>query len=430
MLWASTTSKRRRASSADTLHSARMKKPAYPRRYATRPGGRLLARGGVDPDAARADAKLGAGAQAHELDLVAALGQRSRLALDPRVHVEVRVVDHADAQGRAPPGAVEHRERGHRQAAAETSGTARVTGVPPWRSECSALSMARTIARPNSAVQRGSEPVAIARAKSSQLQRERLGGLDPRDDDVAAAVGQLVLAEGRGRRLEVHAVVVDADRLVRGGVVIGHHALAARHQHVAHLARREPRDLDVRGGAALEQEREERGLGHVGLEHGAGRGGDLHDLLLEPVAQDREVVRREVADHAVGLVLAEVHPRRGDEVDLAELVLLDQLADLVDGRAVEERVARHQHEPALLGQLDELDRVVGRRGQRLLDQHVLAGLQRALGDRIVRAGRSGDDHRVDVVAREHVVEVARDGHAGSAVAGLGGPAAVALAQPP
>ena len=39
---------------------------------------------------------------------------------------------------------------------------------------------------------------------------------------------------------------------------------------------------------------------------------------LEPVEQDREVVRREVADDAVALVLAEVHARGGDEVDVAD----------------------------------------------------------------------------------------------------------------
>ena len=70
--------------------------------------------------------------------------------------------------------------------------------------------------------------------------------------------------------------------------------------------------------------------------------GDLDDRLVEPVQQDRQVVRREVADDAVGLVLAEVHARRRDEVDLAERAGVDQLLDLVDRRAVDERVARHQ----------------------------------------------------------------------------------------
>ena len=59
-------------------------------------------------------------------------------------------------------------------------------------------------------------------------------------------------------------------------------------------------------------------------------------------------MRAEVPDDAhVGLVQPEVHAARRDEVDLAELAGIDQLADRDDRRAVEERVARHQHEPAL-----------------------------------------------------------------------------------
>ena len=45
-------------------------------------------------------------------------------------------------------------------------------------------------------------------------------------------------------------------------------------------------------------------------------------------------MRREVQNHATLLVEPEVHACRGDEVDLAQLVVLDQLANLVHGRAV------------------------------------------------------------------------------------------------
>ena len=42
--------------------------------------------------------------------------------------------------------------------------------------------------------------------------------------------------------------------------------------------------------------------------------------LAEPVEQDRQIVRRQVADDSVALVLAEIHPRGGDEVDVADHV--------------------------------------------------------------------------------------------------------------
>ena len=57
--------------------------------------------------------------------------------------------------------------------------------------------MAATIWRPSCALERGSLPVRIALREVLQLEAEGLGGLDPRDDHVARAVGQLVLAEVR-----------------------------------------------------------------------------------------------------------------------------------------------------------------------------------------------------------------------------------------
>ena len=58
---------------------------------------------------------------------------------------------------------------------------------------------------------------------------------------------------------------------------------------------------------------------------------------------------------------------------IAERAFGDQLPDFVDGRAVEERVARHKHP---LVRLRDLDQVLGLgqcARQRLLHEHVLAG---------------------------------------------------------
>ena len=124
-------------------------------------------------------------------------------------------------------------------------------------------------------------------------------------------------------------------------------------------------------------EREERRLGHVRLEDAARRRGDLDDRLVEPVEQDRQVVRREVADHPVRLVLAEVHARRRDEVDLAERrPARISSRTLLTGGLYTNVWPGHEHQAARLGDLDQVARVRGRGRQRLLDQHVLAGVQR------------------------------------------------------
>ena len=126
-----------------------------------------------------------------------------------------------------------------------------------------------------------------------ELEAQWLGGLDARDHDVAGAVDQLVLAEvgGRGRQ-HVHTAVVDADGFVGGGVVVLDHALTADDDHLTQLARREPGDLHVGGLPLREGERHEGGLGHALAQHAGAGGGDFDDGLLEPVEEDREIVRR------------------------------------------------------------------------------------------------------------------------------------------
>src|SRR4029079_4329459 len=79
-----------------------------------------------------------------------------------------------------------------------------------------------------------------------QLERERLGCLDPRRDDVARPVAQLVLAECL-RIGNLRARVEDPDGLV-GGVVVDDHLLRPDDRRAAKLAWRQPGKLDMRHG--------------------------------------------------------------------------------------------------------------------------------------------------------------------------------------
>ena len=106
---------------------------------------------------------------------------------------------------------------------------------------------------------------------------------------------------------------------------------------------------------------------------------------------------------------------RGHEVDVADDALGQQRADRVDRGAVDEGVARHQHQVLALGDHDELLRVGRGGGQRLLDEDVLAGLQRALDERVVGRRRRRDDDRVDTRVVEDVVELLAHGHAREAL---------------
>jgi hypothetical protein len=72
---------------------------------------------------------------------------------------------------------------------------------------------------------------------------------------------------------------------------------------------------------------------------------------------------------------------------------------------VEHQVADQQHLAGRRRRRRHRLRVGHRQRQRLLDQHVLARRQRALGQRRVGRRRRRDDHRVDVARRQHLVDV-------------------------
>ena len=165
--------------------------------------------------------------------------------------------------------------------------------------------------------------VADRLAEVGELEGQRLASVDARRDDVSRAVREPVLAE-RLRIRQRHAGVEDADRLV-ARVVVDDHLLGADDRRPAQLARCEPRELDVRDRPRGVLEVDERDVGDARDARSARLIAlDVRRGLVEPVAEDREVVRAEVPDDAdVGLVQAEVHAARRDEVDLAELARLD-----------------------------------------------------------------------------------------------------------
>ena len=74
-------------------------------------------------------------------------------------------------------------------------------------------------------------------------------------DDVAGAIGEVVLAEGL-RVLVDHTVIEQPDRL-SGAIVINDHLLAADDDGAAQLAGRQPAELDVRHDARREVQRDE-----------------------------------------------------------------------------------------------------------------------------------------------------------------------------
>ena len=109
----------------------------------------------------------------------------------------------------------------------------------------------------------------------------------------------------------------------------------------------------------------------------------------------------------VGADPAEVLAVRVDAEHVAEVACVDQPLHLLDRGVVEQQVAGHQHAVGALGGRDEVLGLGRVHRRRLLDQHVLAGLERALGQLVVRGRGRGDDDRVELVVGQHLVEVRR-----------------------
>ena len=156
----------------------------------------------------------------------------------------------------------------------------------------------------------------------------------------------------------------------------------------------------------------------------------LDDLLLDQVLDHREVVDAERPERVLVLAdLAEVLAVAVDDEHLAELPVVDQLLQLLHGRVVEEEMARHEDEPARLGEPDQLLHLRGPHRRRLLDEDVLAGLERRARERVVRRDGGRDHDGVDVVRGEQLVEVARHLRVGIALRELRAPLLARVAEP-
>ena len=162
---------------------------------------------------------------------------------------------------------------------------------------------------------------------------------------------------------------------------------------------------DLPGGEA--EVAEDDVLDALGEEVAAVR--DRLDRVLADQPEDhREVVDAERPERV--LVRAhdpEVLPVRVDAEHVAELARVDELLQLAHARVVEQEVAGHQDEVALGGERDELVHLGALHRRRLLDEDVLAGLERLLGERVVGRHRRRDHDRVELGVGQQLGEVGR-----------------------
>ncbi len=100
----------------------------------------------------------------------------------------------------------------------------------------------------------------------------------------------------------------------------------------------------------------------------------------------------------------EVLPVAVDAEHLAESARLDQLLQLLHARVIEQEVARHENEVAFGGEGHELVDLAALHRRRLLDEHVLAGLEGCLRELVVRRDGRRNHDRVELGVAEHLLE--------------------------
>ncbi len=138
----------------------------------------------------------------------------------------------------------------------------------------------------------------------------------------------------------------------------------------------------------------------------------------------------EVPDNAhIALVQAQVHAAGRDEIEIAELPAGEDLLHRSHRRAVEERLARHEHDVGGRGRVQQRLHLLARRRKRLLDESVLPGGQALRRQVEVRVDGRRQDDRVEGVVLHQVVET--DGGLGPWIPPrvLGQPRRVEIADP-
>ncbi len=140
---------------------------------------------------------------------------------------------------------------------------------------------------------------------------QRLGARQLRRPHVAGAVADAHLLDLCRIVGEADALVVDLDLLAGLEVVIGDHLACAAQVDLPHLDRGQPADAGVRDRARVVEQRDVGQVLGCAEEVVGAVGRNRHRVFAQQVIEDREVVHRQIGDHAdVALEQAQVHAHR------------------------------------------------------------------------------------------------------------------------
>ena len=113
---------------------------------------------------------------------------------------------------------------------------------------------------------------------------------------------------------------------------------------------------------------------HGGMNARTAAGADMRRFRAQDEIHDGDIVRCQVPQHVdVGAELPQVEACGVDVEDLADAPPLHDVAQGDHGRVVLKGMAHHEHQTLLIGQARQVERFGRPTGERLFDQHMLAG---------------------------------------------------------
>src|SRR5580692_4306201 len=171
---------------------------------------------------------------------------------------------------------------------------------------------------------------------------------------------------------DLYALVVDLDFLIGLEIVPHQHFLFPANQRGPNLHRGQPVDVDMRDDFVGKIDGDVGNV-FVSVQVGLPGGGNRLRSLLDQVIDDRKIMRSQIPYYVhVVLKQSQIDARGIVVVELPQGSVVQQLLDFCDRTGEQEGMVNHDLQISLRCQLDELLRLGGVAGERLLDKNVLA----------------------------------------------------------
>src|SRR5580704_780184 len=194
----------------------------------------------------------------------------------------------------------------------------------------------------------------------------------------------------------IDSLVVDGDFILRD-VIVNDHLTRADNDHLSHLLRVQPADMNVRDDLSRILQIKEDNVIDSFLHVGHALTADRNRFpIAQPILNDADIVGGEVPKGVnVGTNAPKIQALAIDIAELAELAGVDQFLHVTDSRVIDESMARHHDKVPLTSASREIINLSDRSGERLLYENVFAGVEDLPGEGEMTCGGRRNHHTIN-----------------------------------